>query len=122
MGEGERERERERERVRERVRERGYKSWRRSREVKERGTSIIEQAVIIIIAISTGYYGTSGGVNAPCLVYSTFSNRIFIYHNIKLPSIASTNLITAMQDKVSFLIFLYSWKYWCLSLNRYQLM
>ena len=50
--------------------------------------------------MSTGYYGTTRGMNVPCLVYSTFSNRIFIYHNIKLPSIASTNLITAMQSKV----------------------
>ena len=54
----------------------------------------------IIIMIFAGYYGTSGGENVPCLVYSTFSNRVFIYHNIKLPSVASTNLITAMQNKV----------------------
>ena len=52
------------------------------------------------LKIFAGYYGTSGGENVPCLVYSTFSNRVFIYHNIKLPSVASTNLITAMQNKV----------------------
>jgi hypothetical protein len=54
----------------------------------------------IITIFLAGYYGTSGGDNVPCLVYSTFSNRVFIYHNIKLPSVASTNLITAMQNKV----------------------
>lgn len=42
----------------------------------------------------------SSGQNVPCLVYSTFSNKIYLYHNITLPSVSSSNLILTMQDMV----------------------
>ena len=50
-----------------------------------------------------GYYGLSnhGKHNEPCLIYTTFSNHIFIYYNITLPAVPSSNLFhTILQQTV----------------------
>ncbi len=44
-----------------------------------------------------GCYGLEAS-NEPCLVYTTFSNRVYIYHNIQLPAVPSFNLVTARLD------------------------
>ncbi|XP_075213351.1 KICSTOR complex protein ITFG2-like [Lycorma delicatula] len=35
----------------------------------------------------------------PCLIYTTFTNKIYIYYNIKLPSLASKSLITHVLEE-----------------------
>ena len=55
-----------------------------------------------VVFFSAGKYGMSDGVEKPCLVYTTFSNRIYLYHSVILPSIASSNLLTKMEEKVWF--------------------
>ncbi len=50
--------------------------------------------------VGAGYYGLSDGGNQPCLVYTTFSNMIYLYHNVTLPSIPSSNLLLTLQNKV----------------------
>ena len=47
----------------------------------------------------SGYYGTS--TNRSCLVYTTFSNRILIYHSIELLSMLPSTLLSAMTEEVS---------------------
>ena len=52
------------------------------------------------LSIIIGYFGFASDHNKPCLIYTTFSNKIYIYHNITLPTIAPTNLITFIQEQV----------------------
>ena len=47
----------------------------------------------------SGYYGTS--TNRSSLVYTTFSNRILIYHSIELQSMLPSTLLLAMTEEVS---------------------
>jgi len=47
-----------------------------------------------------GYYGVSEGEDKPCLVYTTFSNMIYLSHNITLPTIPASNLLLTIQAKV----------------------
>ncbi|XP_076279454.1 KICSTOR complex protein ITFG2 [Lasioglossum baleicum] len=39
-------------------------------------------------AFCTGNYNVSPGVSTPCLVYNTFNNKIFLYYDVTLPSMA----------------------------------
>ncbi|XP_076658146.1 KICSTOR complex protein ITFG2 isoform X2 [Halictus rubicundus] len=39
-------------------------------------------------AFCTGNYNVSPGVSSPCLVYNTFNNKIFLYYDVTLPSMA----------------------------------
>ncbi|XP_064399890.1 KICSTOR complex protein ITFG2-like isoform X2 [Halichondria panicea] len=50
-----------------------------------------------VTAFAAGCYGLEAS-NEPCLVYTTFSNRVYIYHNIQLPAVPSFNLVTARLD------------------------
>lgn len=49
-----------------------------------------------VAAFCAGYFSLQNGSNAPCFVYATFNNRIYIYPNIKLPRVESTNLLQVM--------------------------
>ncbi|XP_076064601.1 KICSTOR complex protein ITFG2-like [Oratosquilla oratoria] len=44
-----------------------------------------------VSTFTAGYYG-HGGTQVPCLVYATFNNRIFLYHDIRTPHIGTVNL------------------------------
>ncbi|KAL5007533.1 hypothetical protein ScPMuIL_016339 [Solemya velum] len=44
-----------------------------------------------------GSYAVTPHENVPCFVYATFNNRIYIYYNIHLPQVESTNLIEVMN-------------------------
>ena len=44
-----------------------------------------------------GQYSVNQSDNAPCFVYATFNNKIYIYYNISLPRVESTNLIEVMD-------------------------
>ncbi|KAL4225477.1 integrin alpha FG-GAP repeat-containing protein 2 [Mactra antiquata] len=50
-----------------------------------------------VAAFTAGYYAVNTVDNVPCFVYATFNNRIFIYYNISLPQVESTNLIEVMD-------------------------
>lgn len=39
--------------------------------------------------------------NVPCLFYAAFNNKIVVYYNIRLSQIGSTNLLSAVQQMVS---------------------
>lgn len=49
----------------------------------------------------SGHYAVASS-NEPCLIYVTFSGRIYIYHNIKLAHVQTVSLIEALDnnDKV----------------------
>lgn len=50
-----------------------------------------------VCAFCAGYYGTS--TNTSCLVYTTFSNRILIYHSIELHSMRPSTLLSVMTEE-----------------------
>lgn len=52
-----------------------------------------------VTAFTAGHYAINEKDNAPCFVYATFNNKIYIYYNISLPRVESTNLIEVM-DKI----------------------
>ncbi|XP_067654862.1 KICSTOR complex protein ITFG2-like [Haliotis asinina] len=49
-----------------------------------------------VAAFSAGFFALPDQGNVPCFVYATFNNRIYIYYNISLPEVESTNLLTVM--------------------------
>ena len=51
----------------------------------------------VAVILLTGYYAVDGKDNLPCFVYATFNNKIYIYYNICLPRVESTNLIEVMD-------------------------
>lgn len=50
-----------------------------------------------VAAFTAGLYAVNGQDNVPCFVYATFNNKIYIYYNISLPQVESTNLIEVMD-------------------------
>lgn len=48
-------------------------------------------------AFTAGQYSVTEHENVPCFVYATFNNKIYIYYNISLPQVESTNLIEVMD-------------------------
>ncbi|XP_062591887.1 KICSTOR complex protein ITFG2-like [Saccostrea cucullata] len=49
-----------------------------------------------VTAFTAGLYG---GDNNPSFVYATYNNKIYIYNNIQLPQVESTNLIEVMERR-----------------------
>ncbi|XP_045175443.2 KICSTOR complex protein ITFG2-like [Mercenaria mercenaria] len=52
-----------------------------------------------VAAFTAGYYAVNTTDNVPCFVYATFNNRIYIYYNIRLPRVESTNSIEVMDKR-----------------------
>uniref|UniRef100_A0A0B6ZR61 Integrin-alpha FG-GAP repeat-containing protein 2 n=2 Tax=Arion vulgaris TaxID=1028688 RepID=A0A0B6ZR61_9EUPU len=52
-----------------------------------------------VAAFCAGYFSLRDRNNTPCFVYATFNNRIYIYPNITLPQVESTNLINVMGKR-----------------------
>ncbi|XP_052270398.1 KICSTOR complex protein ITFG2-like isoform X3 [Dreissena polymorpha] len=52
-----------------------------------------------VAAFTAGYFAVNTTDNVPCFVYATFNNRIYIYYNIQLPQVESTNLIEVMDKR-----------------------
>ncbi|XP_046425664.1 KICSTOR complex protein ITFG2-like isoform X1 [Neodiprion fabricii] len=52
-------------------------------------------------AFCTGKYSVASGSSSPCLVYNTFQNKIFLYHDVILPSMMVTSLdpLDTLDDK-----------------------
>lgn len=52
-----------------------------------------------VLVFITGYFAVNTIDNVPCFVYATFNNKIYIYYNISLPQVESTNLIEVMENR-----------------------
>ncbi|KAL3842428.1 hypothetical protein ACJMK2_020446 [Sinanodonta woodiana] len=52
-----------------------------------------------VAAFKAGHYAVAGNDNVPCFLYATFNNKIYIYYNIRLPQMASTNLLEVMDKE-----------------------
>ncbi|BFZ15765.1 hypothetical protein BsWGS_18804 [Bradybaena similaris] len=52
-----------------------------------------------VAAFCAGNFSLRDRSNAPCFVYATFNNRIYIYPNITLPQVESTNLIKVLGKR-----------------------
>ncbi|PVD33762.1 hypothetical protein C0Q70_05022 [Pomacea canaliculata] len=50
-----------------------------------------------VAAFAAGYYSVPGKGNVPCFIYATFSDHIYIHHNISLPCVESATLLAVMQ-------------------------
>ena len=60
----------------------------------------VDNAFFTIVILVSGDFGFSSEHNKPCLIYTTFYNKIYIYHNITLSSIAPSNLIDFLKEQV----------------------
>uniref|UniRef100_UPI00358DFC0F KICSTOR complex protein ITFG2 isoform X4 n=1 Tax=Myxine glutinosa TaxID=7769 RepID=UPI00358DFC0F len=49
-----------------------------------------------VCAFSAGLYAYKGNVNSPCLVFATLSQRLFVYWNVQLKHMESTNLFETL--------------------------
>ncbi|KAK3105832.1 hypothetical protein FSP39_006800 [Pinctada imbricata] len=50
-----------------------------------------------VSAFTAGHFAVDGTQNNPSFVYATFNNKIYLYYNISLPQVESTNLIEVMD-------------------------
>ena len=57
---------------------------------------------IIIPVPFLGNYGNSNGDNVPCLVYTTFSRRIYIYCDVELETMTTTNALEYIESEVRY--------------------
>lgn len=48
-------------------------------------------------AFSAGQYAIEDGENVVSFVYTTFSNKLFLYHNIHLPQLQTTNFLVEAE-------------------------
>ncbi|XP_030660682.1 KICSTOR complex protein ITFG2 isoform X2 [Nomascus leucogenys] len=52
-----------------------------------------------IRAFCAGLYACKGGHNSPCLVYVTFNQKIYVYWEVQLERMESTNLVKLLETK-----------------------
>lgn len=50
----------------------------------------------------SGQYTCKEGKNSPCLVYVSFSHKIYIYWKVELERMESTNLLRVLEEKPEF--------------------
>ncbi|KAM6095702.1 KICSTOR complex protein ITFG2 isoform 2-T2 [Chlamydotis macqueenii] len=50
-----------------------------------------------VSAFCAGLYACKGGVNSPCLVYVSFNQKIYIYWDVQLERMESTNLLKVLD-------------------------
>ena len=48
-----------------------------------------------------GLFGFATAHNKPSFIYTTFSNKIYVYHRISLTSISPSNLLLTYENRVS---------------------
>ena len=49
-----------------------------------------------------GLYACKGGCNSPCLVYVTFNQKIYVYWEVQLERMESTNLLKVLEAEPEF--------------------
>lgn len=52
---------------------------------------------ISTLSLSAGLYACKGGSNSPCLVYVSFNQKIYIYWDVQLERMESTNLLKILD-------------------------
>lgn len=52
---------------------------------------------ISTLLLSAGLYACKGGTNSPCLVYVSFNQKIYIYWDVQLERMESTNLLKILD-------------------------
>lgn len=52
---------------------------------------------ISTLLLSSGLYACKGGSNSPCLVYVSFNQKIYIYWDVQLERMESTNLLKILD-------------------------
>lgn len=52
-----------------------------------------------VCAFTTGMYGNSEGKNVPCLVYTTFSRRIYIFCDVDLETMTTSNALEYLESE-----------------------
>lgn len=55
-----------------------------------------------IRAFCAGLYACKGGRNSPCLVYVTFNQKIYVYWEVQLERMESTNLLKLLEAEPEF--------------------
>ncbi|NWR37819.1 ITFG2 protein, partial [Tachuris rubrigastra] len=60
------------------------------------------QAEENVSAFCAGLYACKGGSNSPCLVYVSFSQKIYIYWDVQLERMESTNLLKILEGDPEF--------------------
>ncbi|XP_067612222.1 KICSTOR complex protein ITFG2 isoform X1 [Pseudorca crassidens] len=55
-----------------------------------------------IRAFCAGLYACKGGCNSPCLVYVTFNQKIYVYWEVQLERMESTNLLKVLEAEPEF--------------------
>lgn len=53
-------------------------------------------------AFCAGLYACKGGCNSPCLVYVTFNQKIYVYWEVQLERMESTNLLKVLEAEPEF--------------------
>ena len=53
----------------------------------------------MVVILFSGYFAVNTIDNVPCFVYATFNHKIYIYYNISLPRVESTNLIEVLDKR-----------------------
>lgn len=57
---------------------------------------------ISTLLLSAGLYACKEGSNSPCLVYVSFSQKIYIYWDVQLERMESTNLLKILDGDPEF--------------------
>ncbi|XP_064634763.1 KICSTOR complex protein ITFG2-like [Lineus longissimus] len=52
-----------------------------------------------VAAFAAGHFALTDQQNIPCLIYVTFSNKMYIYYDITMPQVHTTNLIKTMEKE-----------------------
>nr|XP_033807836.1 KICSTOR complex protein ITFG2 isoform X3 [Geotrypetes seraphini] len=53
-------------------------------------------------AFCAGLYACKGGQNSPCLIYVSFNHKIYIYWDVKLERMESTNLVKILETNQAY--------------------
>lgn len=52
-----------------------------------------------VCSFCAGYYNINTQEDVPCLIYSTFNDKICLYYNVRLPAISTFSLLEVMEKK-----------------------
>ncbi len=66
------------------------------------GSQRVKCYLFIFLCVVAGQYTCKEGKNSPCLVYVSFSHKIYVYWKVKLERMESTNLLRVLEEKPKF--------------------
>lgn len=56
----------------------------------------------LAVPSGTGLYACKEGKNTPCLVYVSFSHKIYVYWSVGLERMESTNLLKVLEEQTEY--------------------